>query len=75
MAVPVRVGPELTAEVSRLLFEGRFEAGINGFPDYDVSADGRRFIMVENPDPPPPPARLVVAPRWVEELKARMAKK
>jgi hypothetical protein len=40
-----------------------------------VALDGTRFLMVENPDPPPPPARLVIAPRWVDELKARMAKK
>jgi Tol biopolymer transport system component len=75
MAVPVRGGPSPSVGTARLLFEGRFEPGINGFPDYDVSPDGQRFLMVENPDPPPPPARLVVAPGWLEELRARVEKR
>jgi len=34
------------AETS-LLFEGDFVAGFYGRPNYDVAADGRRFVMVE----------------------------
>jgi Tol biopolymer transport system component len=75
MVVPIRGGESLATGAPQLLFEGRFEPGINGFPDYDVSADGRRFLMVENPDPPAPPARLVMAPGWLPELQERMAKK
>jgi Tol biopolymer transport system component len=75
MVVAVGAGSTLSVGSSQLLFEGRFEPGINGFPDYDVAPDGRRFIMVEDPDAAPPPARLVIAPGWLTELDARMGKR
>lgn len=40
---------------------------------YDVTADGRRFLMVRLLDPPPePPSELVLVENWFEELKARV---
>jgi hypothetical protein len=75
MAVAVGTGAAPSVGTPRQLFEGRFEPGINGFPDYDVSLDGKRFLMVENPDPAPPPARLVMAPGWLGELRARLTKR
>jgi eukaryotic-like serine/threonine-protein kinase len=74
MAVPVRTAPTFSVGAARVVFEGQYEPGINGFPDYDVSPDGQRFLMVENPDPPPPPARLIVAPGWLGELRAQLTK-
>ena len=47
MAIAVRLGPEFTAEKPRLLFEGDFE------DEYDVTADGQKFIMVERPPQSP----------------------
>jgi Tol biopolymer transport system component len=46
-----------------------------GMANYDVSPDGRRFVMVEEPRPTTSagtePVRLQVIVNWFEELKAR----
>jgi hypothetical protein len=39
--------------------------------NYDVSADGDRFLMVRE-EPAPPSTQVVVVLNWVEELKAKM---
>jgi hypothetical protein len=39
---------------------------------YDVSPDGRRFLMIKKAQPDgeaPPPPQLVVVQNWHEELK------
>jgi hypothetical protein len=43
---------------------------------YDVSPDGRRFLMMTDavPDPDATPARIVVVLNWFEELAAHFAK-
>ena len=38
---------------------------------YDVSPDGRRFLMIKD-SPSATPASLVVVQHWFEELKARV---
>jgi hypothetical protein len=46
---------------------------------YDVSRDGRRFLMLrDTPNPSPtstPQANLIVVLHWIEELKARLPAK
>ena len=72
MSVPISTGPRLVAGVPRVLFEGmyRWQAGTRG---YDVSADGRRFLMVKPVERPPSPVReLVLVQNWFEELKAKV---
>jgi Tol biopolymer transport system component len=42
---------------------------------YDVSPDGQRFLMIKEPESPPPviqSANMVLVLNWVEELKARL---
>ena len=42
---------------------------------YDVSPDGRRFLMIKQPDHPAAPAtpeRIVLIQNWFEELKAKL---
>jgi eukaryotic-like serine/threonine-protein kinase len=46
MAVPVQTGATFTPGDPRQLFQGSYAAGTNG-PDYDVSRDGRSFLMVQ----------------------------
>jgi hypothetical protein len=53
------------------IFDGRYatEMAMSG-RTYDVSADGRRFLMVKEPSIDPATApRLVVVRNWTEELK------
>ena len=46
-----RLGSYLASEpgVPRMLFETSFSADALGNPNYDVSADGERFVMIQPP--------------------------
>jgi serine/threonine-protein kinase len=68
MAVPVVGQPELTVGKPRSLFEGTYfvAPGIN--PSYDVSPDGRRFLMIASQDAGPE-VEIRVVLNWFEELK------
>jgi hypothetical protein len=69
MSVPLTpTSSALSPGVPRTLFEGRY-----GSPSpargYDVTSDGRRFLMIRNVDPPPrPPSQLVLVTNVGEEL-------
>ena len=76
MVVRTTAGPDgLVTSTPETLFEGRFERSIltAGVRMYDVSADGQRFLMVQ--EVPQPPARvnqIVLVQNWLEELKQRV---
>jgi hypothetical protein len=75
MAVGVALRPTFTAGAPRVLFQGRYGASaiIRG---YDVTADGRRFLMVQQKDRPPVTVTdMILVQNWVEELKARVPTK
>jgi serine/threonine-protein kinase len=66
MSVSVRsAGAVFDAAAPEELFEGPFETGS---PQFDVSADGQSFVMVEA-DPDAKPTRVEVVLNWIEELK------
>src|SRR5688500_2732366 len=75
-AVTVRATASgLSADVPRKLFDGRFSltAPVRG---YDVTPDGKRFLMVLQKDlAPEPPIELVLVENWFEELKQRVPAK
>ena len=66
MAVTVGPGPDFTTAKAEMLFEGKYVSEEDR-PSYDVSPDGKRFVMLEEPDPPP--AQIDVVLNWFEELK------
>jgi len=73
MSVAVEGGSTFRAGNPTRLFEGRYfmTAGTAG-RTYDVSPDGRRFLMVkvgDGSDQTAAPASLVVVQNWFEELK------
>jgi hypothetical protein len=45
--------------------------GNNASPQYDVSADGRRFLMIKAAaaDHDAAPAKIVIVQNWTEELR------
>jgi serine/threonine-protein kinase len=55
----------------RVLFEGQYEH-LEETPNYDVSRDGQRFIMVETP-PESAPRRVNVILNWFTELRRAAA--
>ena len=69
--VDVETDGELKLGQPRLLFEGPYFTNLWA-PNYDVSADGRRFLMLQEIDLPPEPARQIhIVQNWFEELKRR----
>jgi Tol biopolymer transport system component len=65
-------GETLVAGVPRRLFEGRY-ALTGPVRGYDVTPDGRRFLMVQQFDPAPePPPELVLVQNWIDELRRRV---
>ena len=74
MAVSLQLDPDLAIGKPRMLFDGVFER------NYDVTADGQRFIMVKNEKAPPQiqinvrPQRLTrrgISARWLRQFHAR----
>ena len=71
MAVSVEVGDSFRAGVPKLLFDGPYFADGTGHASYDVSPDGRRFLMIRNPEGGLAELRVVL--NFPEELKALAA--
>ena len=68
MVVEVVLGREFSAGKSRQLFEGRFDVGVIGNPDYDVTADGQRFLMLRRSEASAP-VKLHVILNWDQVLE------
>jgi hypothetical protein len=66
MAVPITYQPSFEAGRPEVLFAGSFEGWWRVCTNYDISADGERFLMVEEE---PGPSQIVVVLNWFEELK------
>ena len=71
------VGPDGTiAPTGRSLFRlGPIRAGImSRVPGFDVTPDGKRFVLAQFSDTPfpPPPKQVHVVFNWFEELKAKV---
>jgi serine/threonine-protein kinase len=69
MAAEVAREPTFHAATSRLLFQGPYEAGNIGSPDYDVTADDQRFMMVQPSEQQSSSGDFNVVLNWFEELK------
>jgi dipeptidyl aminopeptidase/acylaminoacyl peptidase len=72
MATPVKIGTTLEAGVPTMLFQGKgigFNRATpgNAKPPYDVSADGKRFIVRAPPQASSTPSTVVL--NWTELLK------
>jgi serine/threonine-protein kinase len=70
-----RTGQGIEVGQASLMFEGDFVIGslFPGYPSYDVSADGRRFIAVVRAADTPQIVRLEVVLDWPRELERRLA--
>lgn len=76
MTMPIQTTPGFSAGRPTKLFDAKYPSTMN-MRSYDVSPDGRRFLMIK--DMPgttqqtnTTPASIVVVLHWVEELKARL---
>jgi Tol biopolymer transport system component len=69
MAVEVTTQPKFSAGEPRMLFEGQYVPTPGTFPDYDVSADGQRFLMLKPAGQAQASTQINVVLNWTEELK------
>ncbi len=72
MAVSLRTEPTFEAQTPTVLFEGAYSYGRSDVtPQYDVSRDGQRFVMIkEDSDQGEKPlTQINVVLNWFEELK------
>ena len=72
MGVDVSLKPTFTAGTPRRLFIGSFAPGAQR-ANYDVTRDGKRFLMVLPEDDKGPPPRIVVVLNWRAELDRQMS--
>jgi serine/threonine-protein kinase len=73
MNVDIATQHGFTAGKPRMLFEGRYEPTPGTLPNYDVSPDGLRFLMVKPTEQAgAAPTQINVVLNWFEELKRRV---
>ena len=69
MAVSVRTQPVFSPSNPVLLFTGDYVPASTTYPNYDVSRDGRRFLMVQpSPRERSATSQIVVVLNWHDEL-------
>ena len=68
MAVDITTEPEFSVGKARELFTGDFDASVP-IRGYDISPDGKRFLMVKESEEQPAATQLIVVLNWFEELK------
>jgi serine/threonine-protein kinase len=76
MAVPFQPGTTLAFGTPHVVVDGQY-LGPRPGRAYDVSPDGKRFLLIKDATPTtssssPPPSQLVVVLNWSEELKQRV---
>ncbi len=67
LEVGIDTEPALRAGAPHLIFEGAYEGVVWGEPDYDVSPDGQRFLMIKSTGPPPR-AEMEVIVNWFDDV-------
>jgi Tol biopolymer transport system component/predicted Ser/Thr protein kinase len=73
MAVDITTQPGISAGKSRMLFEGQYQPPPTTSPNYDVSSDGQRFLMLKPVEQTQVgPTQINVVLNWFEELKQKV---
>lgn len=72
MAVDYEGAQSFSAGKPHVLFEGPYVPTPRSFPDYDVSPDGQRFLMLKPAEDQQTISQIVVVQNWVEELKQKV---
>jgi eukaryotic-like serine/threonine-protein kinase len=73
MAVDIGTQSGFAAGKPRVLFEGQYAPTPGTSPNYDVSSDGQRFLMLKpNEQAEAAPTQINVVLNWFEELKQKV---
>ena len=68
MAVTVTTGATMSVSAPRQLFAGRYRSNLNSVTAFDISADGRRFVRIQQAKPEQPITRIEVVLNWASQL-------
>jgi eukaryotic-like serine/threonine-protein kinase len=71
MAVEIATQSGFAAGKPRMLFEGPYLPTPGTIPNYDVSPDGQRFLMLKPVEQAAAPTQINVVLNWFEELKQK----
>jgi Tol biopolymer transport system component len=74
MVVTVQTEPSFQARTPRVLFEAPRMNRSGLWRTYDVTPNGQRFVMSQNPDGTREPLQIVYIPNWFDELKQLVPK-
>jgi len=69
LGVRIQPGSGFSHGNPEIIFEGPYPQEINGGRSYDISPDGKRFLMLASVADPSAAPRIVIVQNWVEELK------
>ena len=73
MAVDIATRPSFAAGKPRVLFEGQYLPSAATLPNYDVSRDGQRFLMLKPSEQAEAAStQITVVLNWFEELQRRV---
>lgn len=68
LAVDVTAGPPIRVGTPHVVFKRAYERSDGVFPNYDVTPDGRRLLMVRS-IAKEVPSRVNVVLNWLDDLK------
>jgi len=69
MVVSVGAGSAFAAGLPEVLFEGRYQFSVTGVSGYDVSLDGKNFLMVQPAESVQPASQIGIVLNWSAQLK------
>ncbi len=72
MTVDVTTESAFSVGKPRMLFETEYVPSPASLPNYDVSSDGQRFLMLKPGEQAQTPTQINVVTNWTEELKRRV---
>jgi serine/threonine-protein kinase len=78
MAVSIDTKATFSAGKPRMLFQGPYVTGYEDSPAWDISPDGKKFLMIKQPSPTDKPdsaagpRKINIVLNWLEELKQRV---
>ena len=72
MAVAITTQPSFSAGTPKVLFQGQYQLLSLSTPNYDVSPDGQRFLMLKPDQETQSATQINVVLNWFEELKQKV---
>ena len=75
MVSDIKTAPSFVAARPRVLFEGAYEGPLASRANFDISPDGKRFLMLQAVDQGQSSAEIKIVSNWFDEIKRRIPAK